>query len=123
MLRNNRGQLAIIEIVVVVVIIVALAYFLIPKYIGSAGQGVKNGGPPTPMERANGVECMTNLSQVRQAIGMYQQSNEKAPTALSDLSSVGVTGSISKCPITGTPYSYDPSQGRVWCTTPGHEKY
>ena len=120
MLRNNHGQLAIIEIVVVVAIIVALAYFLMPRYLGGPGQGIKNGGPPTPRERASGVECMSNINQVRQAINMYQQSNEKYPASLSE---GGVPDSIAKCPITGTPYSYDPSQGRVWCTTPGHQRY
>lgn len=120
MLRNNRGQWAIIEIVVVMAIIVVAAWYFYPKYIGEPGQGIQNGGPATPKERAESVECQSNLTQVRAAINMYQQSNEQYPASLADMSEVN---SISKCPISEVPYSYDPGTGRVWCTTPGHEQY
>jgi hypothetical protein len=35
----------------------------------------------------------------------------------------GATAAICKCPVSGQPYSYDPQTGKVWCTTPGHEKF
>lgn len=123
MLRNNRGQWALVEIIVVVAIIVVLASIMLPKYLGGPGKGIKNGGPPTPKERASGVECMSNLNQVRGAINMYQQSNENFPSSLSELSSYGVSNELSICPVMKTPYSYDPAAGRVWCTTGTHEKY
>ena len=122
MLRNNRGQIAtILEIVVVVAMIVMLAYTLLPRYIG--GGTKESGGPAAPIERAKGVDCQNNLQQVRYAITMYQQSSERPPASIADLKSSGISGDVTRCPVSGTPYSYDPGQGKVWCTTPGHERY
>ncbi|HEY3298486.1 MAG TPA: hypothetical protein VGK34_07515 [Armatimonadota bacterium] len=124
MLRNNRGQtLAIIEIVVVVAIIVILGSILLPRYLGSGKNVSEKGHVPAPKERAESVECSTNLYQVRAAITSYQQTNEGFPASLADLSSLGVTEELTRCPVSHKPYVYDASQGIVSCTTPGHEKY
>ena len=122
MLRNDRGQIfTIIEILVVVAIIVVLGSVLMRGYLG--GGSKTPGGPATPKERAQGVSCMNNLQQIRYAITMVQQTSEKAPASLADLTSSGISSSMMKCDVSGTSYGYDPAQGRVWCTTPGHERY
>jgi type II secretory pathway pseudopilin PulG len=129
MLRNNRGQWAIIELIVVVAIIGILAYVYYPSLMGQGnalpgkGGGVMHGGPATPMERANGVACQSNLEQIRAAIMSYKTANDKFPDSLKDLTREGVSDEITKCPISKVEYSYDPTTGRVWCTTPTHEKY
>lgn len=124
MIRNNRGQWALIELLVVVVIIGILAYVFLPRYLSGGGSGgVNNGGAATPKQRAQGVQCMSNLQQARSAIEMYQQSNEEFPKSVDELSSAGVSGELKKCPVSGTPYNYDPASGRIWCTTPGHGRY
>lgn len=121
MLRNNRGQIGtLIEILVVVAIIVVAGLWISNTYLG-AGKKAGDGGPASPKERAQGVDCANNLRQIRTAIDMYRQENEKRPTSLQDLR--GLSESMFKCSVSGTPLSYDPSQGRVWCTTPGHENY
>lgn len=122
MLRNRRGQWALIELLVVVAIIAAAAYYVYPRYLTGGPSHTKT-DPPTVLERAQGMECGSNLSQIRAAIHMYQSSNEKFPATLEDMKSHGVDKSISTCPISGTPYTYDPSTGKVWCTTPGHQKF
>ena len=123
MLRNNRGQLfTLIEILVVVAIIAGVGLMLARGYLGGGAGGP--GKAPTPKERALGVDCMNNLQQIRNAIEMYRQANEeKMPMSLAQLESSGVGSSITKCSVSGTPYSYDPATGRVWCATPGHERY
>lgn len=123
MLRNNRGQIfTIIEILVVVAILVILGKVLLSGYLGAGGSG-KPGGAASPKERAQGVDCMNNLRQIRYAIDMDVQADEAPPASLADLASSGISGRITQCPVSGQPYSYDPGQGRVWCTTPGHEGY
>ena len=124
MLRNNHGQIfTIIEIVVVVAIILILANVMLKGYVGG---GKDNNNPVnTPKGRAQSVDCMNNLRQIRMAIDMYHQTGEQQqkPTSLADLASSGISGHVAQCPISLTGYSYDSSTGRVWCTTPGHEKY
>lgn len=125
MLSNNRGQIfTIIEILVVAVIIIGAGYYVTSGYLGHGG-GVKSkpGEPATPVERAQSVDCMNNLRQIRYAIDAYQQTNDKIPALMSDMESQGISGAVAKCPISRKDYSYDASQGKVWCTTPGHEKY
>lgn len=122
MLRNNRGQiLTIIEILVVVAIIVGVGLMLMRGYVGRSNP--EGTTVATPQGRARGVDCANNLQQIRYAVTMAQQANEQSPASLADLASSGISPRMMKCPETDTPYSYDPSQGRVWCTTPGHERY
>jgi len=124
-LSNNRGQIfTLIEILVVAVIVVGAGYFVTTGYLGHGGlTKSKPGEPATPVERAQGVDCMNNLRQIRYAIDTYQQTNDKIPALLSDMESLGISGAVTKCPISKKEYSYDASQGKVSCATPGHEKY
>jgi competence protein ComGC len=122
-MRNRRGQiLTLIEILVVVAILVGLAAVLIPRYTGIGG-AKGPGQPASPKERAQAVDCMNNLKQIRDAIEIYLQTGDKPPASLTELESSGITGKVTTCAVSGTPYSYDPGQGKVWCTTPGHEGY
>jgi hypothetical protein len=121
--RNNRGQGSIIALIVVLAIIAVLAYALMPRYLTGGGQDNKTGKAPTPVQRAEGIDCRNNLYQVRSAIRMYQDMNERPPATLAELSSSGISSEMLKCSVSGRPYGYDPSRGAVWCTTPGHEKY
>ena len=129
MLSNNRGQIfTIIEILVVAVIIIGAGYFVTTGYLGHGG-GIKSkpGEPATPVERAHGVDCANNLQQIRYGMQMSQQTGEggeKLPATLEELADKqGLSKTMLKCPISGKDYSYDASQGKVSCTTPGHEKY
>ncbi len=124
-LRSNRGQWAIIEIVVVAAIILVAAYFIVPNYLSGAGKG-KDGGPDkvhTPIGQAESVDCRNNLNQLRSAVEMEKAGSEegRVPASIADMGPS--MSSVSKCPISGREYGYDPSTGRVWCATAGHEKY
>jgi len=121
MLRSNRGQIGtLVEILVVVAIIVVAGLWISNTYLG-VNKKAGDGGPASPKERALGVDCANNLYQIRYAMDMYRQDNEKPPPSLKDLR--GLSDSMFYCSVSGKPLSYDPSTGRVWCTTPGHEKY
>jgi len=122
------GAFGLIGILVAVAIGIALMVYIAPTYIGG-GVSVAKTAPPgkaaTPIQRAESVECQTNLQQVRSAISMYQTNNEKMPASLQDLSTFGVSGSLTYCPVGGAnyTYAYDPQTGRVGCRYPGHERY
>ena len=40
-----------------------------------------------------------------------------------DLSEMKEISSISKCPVGGEAYTYNPQTGEVHCPHPGHERY
>lgn len=120
--RSGRG-FSLVEMLVVVVILAILAAFLLPRYMSSTKlPGGKTAG--SPMQKAKGVECTTNLLQVRQAYTMAtQMGDETRPGSLQDLRTYGVTDSLMKCPVGGTPYRFNPANGQVGCAYPGHERF
>lgn len=75
--------------------------------------------PLHAMQKAESLACQSNLQQLRQSIRMDADNSGQFPARLDQ----GAMASISMCPDSKKPYSYDPQTGRVWCTTPGHEKY
>jgi prepilin-type N-terminal cleavage/methylation domain-containing protein len=116
MCPRTRSGFVLVELLVVVAIILILA----GAYLGFRGKGGKEKSiPAKAIEKAESVECRSNLNQVRQSIQMDTATGEAPPARID----TGVTAAISKCPVSGQPYSYDPQTGRAWCTTPGHERY
>lgn len=117
MWRLTRDGFVLVELLVVVAIILILA----GAYMGFHGKGGKQEKsiPARSIEKAESVECQSNLNQVRQSVQMDTATGEAPPQRID----TGVTASVSKCPVSGQPYGYDPQTGRVWCATRGHEKY
>jgi type II secretory pathway pseudopilin PulG len=131
MLRSESGMsgFSLVGILVSVGIIIAAAVYLIPAYTGGGSGSLAKTAPPgkaaTPIQRAESVECRSNLTQIRQAITMYNTSNERVPANLQELSTYGVSASLMYCPVGGSGYTYgyDPQSGRVACRYAGHERY
>ena len=120
--RGDRG-FVLIEILVVLVVLVALAaiYFGVRKKPGEVKPAFEGEAQTTlgkSLQKAEGVGCQTNLSQLRQMLQMEWTTNSQDPAALNSSGGVPL-----KCPVSGYDYHYDPQSGRVWCVTPGHEKY
>ncbi len=117
-----RGQ-SIVGVLVVLVIIMALYLFFLRGNTGSGPVGPH--GEQTiakaAMNKASGVECMSNLRSIRQAMTMYEQTNEKKPAALTDLSQSGIASGMLSCPIVKQPYRY--VNGAVQCPDPVHARY
>ena len=130
LLRDERGFLALIEILVVLVIIMVAMYYWIgnagPGSTGSAPAGYvpRKGGPETvpgaAIDMAVATQCMENLRAIRQALTLYQDENQKLPAGIADLR---LPYSTLRCPNTSMEYTYDPATGRVKCLTPGHGKF
>lgn len=128
--ERGFGGLSLIGLLVCVALLVYLGMQMYPRITGAGGGGTAGvqappGKAATPTQRAESVECRSNLSQVRQAITMYQTSNERVPAQLSELGTYGVSASILTCPVGGAAYAYgyDARAGRVGCRYPGHERY
>ena len=114
--RFRRG-FSLVEILVVVAILAVLAAFLMPRYLSSS----KTPGGKTvasPMQRAHGVECTNNLSQIRQAYQIAAGADEEnRPKSLAELR---LPASMLVCPVGGEPYQFNPANGQVRCVHPGH---
>lgn len=122
MARRSRRAFSLVEILVVLVILAVVAWFLVPRYL----QGGRTAGGrrvESPVQRAESVECRSNLQQCRQAYQMALASGEEErPRSVQDLRRYGVTESMMRCPVGGEPYRLDPS-GRISCVHPGHAAY
>jgi len=110
--------------VVVMAILVALAAWLLPRYLGNAGQASPGRTMiQAPTQRAEGVDCSNNLRQIRYALTMAQQTNERYPSSLGELTSSGITRDMLVCPVSKQPYLYDPNTGRVGCSYQPHRAF
>ena len=113
---------ALVELLVVMVVLVGLAAL----YFGMRGKDKKaepqfEGEAQTTLgkavQKAESVECRTNLSQLRLMIQM-------GATEGSNPAQLDANWGVSlRCPVSDYPYGYNPQTGQVWCPTPGHERY
>jgi prepilin-type N-terminal cleavage/methylation domain-containing protein len=116
----RRRAFSLIEILVVIVIIAILAAVLMPRYLSG---GVTAGGKKidSPKQKAQGVECQNNLSQIRLALQTAGISDEEHPPQ--NLTELRLPTSMLTCPVGKTPYQYDPRQKKVWCTYSNHASW
>ncbi len=123
LLGEQRG-FALVEIMIVLVLLALLAggYFALrgpgesevePRFAGEATTL-----PGRALQKGESVECMNNLSQLRQMLQMATIDTGTYPPALDPNWGVAL-----KCPVSGYGYQYDPRTGRIYCPTPGHEKF
>ena len=113
---SRRGGSLFIEVLIVVAIIALLA----SAYLGLINRSTDGSGksmPKAATDKARGVECASNLNQLRAMIQMHVAESGGYPAALDPNSS------MSRCPVSGKPYRYDPKTGNASCVTPGHETF
>jgi len=115
--RSQRGYLTLIGLLVVIVIIGILFVVLYGGGGGSASGGGTTLGSSVRM--AQGTVCKKNLGQLKMAIGMFANANDRYPSSLEEVNA----GVPLACPAGGEPYEYDPNTGQVCCVQPGHERY
>ncbi|UCG93219.1 MAG: type II secretion system protein GspG [candidate division WOR-3 bacterium] len=108
-----RGM-ALISIIIALLIAAILAFFAVTYY---TGRGQEEAGPVTaPIDRAKVLQCQSQVRKIETAVQMYYAENVTYPTGLRELEGLSETDLY--CPVTNSPYDYNPSTGRVTC--PGH---
>jgi prepilin-type N-terminal cleavage/methylation domain-containing protein len=118
--RFRRGM-SLVEILIVVCIIAVLGSLLLSRVIGG-GKDKYGNTIQSPMTKAKGTECLSNLNQWRQAYKMATMTGEEEkPRTLQEFGR-GFPTSMYKCPVGKQPIQFDPQTGRIWCSTPGHER-
>ncbi len=114
---SNRCGFTIIGMLVVLAIIGILAVGLYGLGGDKGGEGEKKSIPARAIEKAESIECQSNLNQLRQVVSMQTMEGQPPPSSLAEMK----LDVISKCPVSDKEYKYDPSTGRVWCET--HPQY
>ena len=116
---NRRRAFTLIEILVVIVIIAIMITIVTGMLTGRTKSGEKG---KSPVQRAQGTVCLSNLNQMRQSISILKMGdeNEANPQSLADLK---FPAEVLTCPDGKQGYLYDPTTGQVRCPTPGHERY
>lgn len=126
-MNRRRGSSLIGVIVAVVIVLVATLVFTFGGF-GLTGKGAPQRNDKVgktlvgrSIARAKDEVCMSNLSQLRQAIEIASDPNDNTrPASIQD---TRLGSDFYKCPIGAEPYDYDSQTGKVSCPHPGHEKY
>ena len=113
------GQTLIGMLAAIAIILILATIFLWPG--GKDGDKGKGKSMPAQVkERAESVECQSNVRQIRMGVQMNTMAGEPAPKSLAELK---YPAEVLQCPVGHQPYKYDPQTGQVQCVYPGHEKY
>jgi len=125
-LRDERGQLSLLGLLLALVIIGILLYqYLGPHSVKTSAPGVEDlqTTPGKAIERGHGVECQGNLRSIRAAIEMAREDQGAPPASINDIKVSTADPNFFKCPVGGEDYVYNPQDGTIRCPHPGHEGY
>jgi len=118
--RRAARALSLVEILVVLVILVIAAAIVLPRYLGGTmpdGKKIR-----APINLAKDTACRTNLNTVRQGIATLQAGDPEGQPA-PGLAELRLGSEVTRCPVGGEEYLYDPQTGQVRCPHPGHDNY
>jgi len=137
--RASRGIGAILEILIVAALILGGWYMYVSMNKGVAqtqkdldkigtvtpGQGLADATAPHSLpgqaiRRAEGMECQSNLRQLRMMIQTSTAEKGSPPVSITDIPD---SIRIRTCPIGKCDYAYNSATGEIHCPYLGHEKY
>ena len=115
-------------VTIVIIMILAVVFVKGGSVFGMAGEKPAKARPDghgttvlgAVRSEAKDAVCQSNITQLRTAITIAQQSNETFPAQLEETK---LGNDFYSCPIGHERYIYDPATGKVSCPHPGHEKY
>jgi hypothetical protein len=111
MIVYRRPGLAALSLIIALVII-ALMAFLAVRYFAGPG-GSETGGRDSPIARARDVQCLAQIKKIEMQVQIYSVRHGQYPDNLEVLEDL-VPEDLC-CPVTQSPYQYDPQSGRVSC--------
>ncbi len=129
MKKTSGRALVNIMAAAVILILAVIAVTVGPKAFGGTGNGLSAERKDHKGEtlvgkallRARDENCMSQMSQLRQAIEIATDPSEGTHPQTLEETKLGA--SFYQCPIGKERYDYDPITGQVHCPHPGHEKY
>ncbi len=125
--RSQAGQTLVASLIVIAIIMVALVVMFKGNaaFGGKPENSRKDGLGTTVLGQtryaAKDDVCRSNISQLRQAIEVFESTNDDHPPQ--SLTETKIGNDFYQCPIGHEPYQYDPATGKVHCVHPGHETY
>ncbi len=120
---SRAGQATLIGLLVAIAIIMVVVWWVWLRPQGGVEKKPRfEGEAQTPLgqalQKGKSVECQQYLQQLRSFIQMEKDSTGEYPAQLDPKWGVPL-----KCSVSGQDFGYDPTTGRVWDPTPGHEKF
>ncbi len=103
--------MAFIAIILSLFIIAVIIVAALLMYRGGATQ--EAGPVTTPIEKTKAIQCLAQIRRIETAIQMYHIEQGTFPSNLSELTDL--TEDDFYCPVTASPYDYDPITGKVTC--------
>ena len=70
-------------------------------------------GSGSPIERARNVQCLAQIEKIDMQVQLYRVRHGQYPENLEDVEDLSPQDL--RCPVTQSPYQYDPQSGRVAC--------
>ncbi len=111
-MRNEEFQgMALISIILSLLIVAIIILTALMLYKGGSTQ--ETGSVTTPIEKGKAIKCLAQIRRVEIAIKMYQAENSNYPSTLDELETLSSEDFY--CPVTNSPYGYDPHTGKVTC--------
>jgi len=108
--------MALISIILSLLIIAIIILTALMLYRG--GQTHETGPVTTPIEKGKAVQCLAQVRRVETAVQMYRAEQGAFPPHLNELTDLAEEDYY--CPVTDSPYDYNPATGKVTC--PDHPR-
>ena len=109
--HHRRSGFAALTLIAALLIIGLMAFIAIRYFAGQ--QGIETVGKGSPIERARNVQCLAQIEKAEMQVQLHRVKHGQYPENLDvveDLSPQDL-----RCPVTQSPYQYDPQSGRVSC--------
>lgn len=123
---KQRGNSLVGVLVAVAIVILAVVFYTTGgNFLGGQSKERADGKGKTVIGKslyaAKDDVCISNLGQVRQAIGLAGDPVDG--TFPQTIEEARIGQQFYECPVGKEPYTYDPATGTVKCPHKGHEKY
>ena len=111
MIGNRHSGITALSLIAVLLMIAVMAFLAIRLFV--VRQGSETVGRSSPIERARNVQCLAQIEKVDMQVQLYRVRHGQYPgnlEVLEDLSPEDL-----HCPVSQSPYGYDPQSGRITC--------
>ena len=109
--HHGSRSLGILPVVGSLLVLALLIVVALQVYGGGKDQDGQT--VTAPIERASALQCRAQVRNVTTALEFYAAQHGSYPADLHDLETM--SDEMFYCPVTKTPYVYDPQTGKVRC--------